>query len=151
MNFFWNRYLLLTFFIPSLLSNVKAANILSEQSTSVFVTFASKNTSKIPIPAHLMCKNLIKLRWPIQYHTCEGSRALNPVVRVKRCQLTPASACRASSRSLSVAPGWRPREEGRHSWRWRSNKLSLTTQFGKRKATAAGRVVVGLVTGQVFD
>ena len=34
-------------------------------------------------------------------------------------QLTPA-ACRASSRSLSVAPGWRARQEGRHSWSWRA-------------------------------
>ena len=147
MNFFWNRYLLLTFFISNLLSNVKAANILSEQSTSVFVTFASKNTSKIPIPAHLMCKNLIKLRWPIQYHTCEGSRALNPVVRVKRCQLTPASACRASSRSLSVAPGWRPREEGRHSWRWHQALLNDSIREKKSHRSGAGGVGTGYPAG----
>ena len=145
MNFFWNRYLLLTFFHSE--PNVKAANILSEQSTSVFVTFASKNTSKIPIPAHLMCKNLIKLRWPIQYHTCEGSRALNPVVRVKRCQLTPASACRASSRSLSVAPGWRPREEGRHSWRWGQTLLNDSIWEKKSHRSGAGGVGTGYRAG----
>ena len=65
-----------------------------------------------------------------------------------RHQLTPA-VCRASSRSLSVAPGWRPREEGRHSWRWRG-KQALHDDSILSESIAVGWVALGLVTGASF-
>merc|ERR1711990_365680 len=48
---------------------------------------------------------------------------------------------------MGVAPGWRPREEGRHSWRWRAAGKQALHNDSIREKIAVGRVELGLVTG----
>ena len=152
-----NRVLLL-----NLLSRAPFANILSEQSSSVFkspVTFAeNKRLARFTFQPLLDVLKLLS--------NCDGRCCTTPAkaavpwtresVRVKRRRIVvswrlkwsrpkPAELLRAPP--WSVAPGWRPRQEGRHSWRGGGeNKLS-TIRLNSGKNHSSSGVGGGAGTG----